>query len=117
MADRRKNKSGPGQPPGPRLLVDVASAGSPHFGTALPKGALVSHAPQQRMLLTSHASTRSTLRQARAGFNNKNGPDCEEPVEDANCLWKGTEKKSNSVDLRLIHSSNPWGQERKNPES
>jgi hypothetical protein len=47
----------------------------------------------QQMLVTSHASTGNTLRHVRDGFNNKIMFDCEEAVEDGNCLWTSMEKK------------------------
>jgi len=62
----------------------------------LPRGlpeTISSAATFQQMLVTSHASTVCTLRHMRGGFNNKIMVDCEEAVEDANCLWTGLEKK------------------------
>jgi hypothetical protein len=47
----------------------------------------------RQMLVTSHASTGSTLRHVGEGFNHKIMFGCEEAVEEANSLWKGMEKK------------------------
>jgi hypothetical protein len=47
----------------------------------------------QQMLVTTHASTVCTLQHVAYGFNNKIMAGCAEAVDDADCLWKGLEKK------------------------
>jgi hypothetical protein len=47
----------------------------------------------QQMLVTSHASTVSTLRQVSWSFKEKHEHACEETVEDATSLWKQMEKR------------------------